>query len=85
MEKHSCPKGELSCIIGSLFVELEPPCSACGDDELIICGTTHSGKKAMLSVFNDTYVFTGDAADLKAVLNGKCPEKRPCKEGGSYG
>lgn len=22
----SCPPGELSCIIGNLFVSLEPPC-----------------------------------------------------------
>lgn len=86
MEKHSCTASELSCIIGSLFVELDPPCAACGRGEFIICGTTHSGRKAMITIADDgVFYFAGDTADLKAVLEGVCPEKCVCKRGEDYG
>jgi len=39
----SCPPGELSCIIGNLFVSLEPPCKYVRSTHLMLCGITHSG------------------------------------------
>lgn len=29
MTEYACPRRELSCIVGNLFVELEPPCDHC--------------------------------------------------------
>ena len=35
------PPNELSCIIGSLFAELNAPCEhICKNDEIVLCGTT---------------------------------------------
>ncbi len=40
------PPNELSCVIGSLFTELEAPCEHIAhEDELVLCGTTFSGGK----------------------------------------
>lgn len=86
MEKHACSMSELSCIIGSLFIELDPPCAACGVDELVICGTTHSKNKAMIVVLGGgVFYFVGEPEDLKVVLNGRCPERRCQKRGEDYG
>ena len=39
MTEYACPRRELSCIVGNLFVELEPPCDHCAaGDSLTICG-----------------------------------------------
>ena len=44
----SRPPNELSCIIGNLFTEVEPPCDLlCNlgrSTDLVICGVTHSQK-----------------------------------------
>ena len=43
MTEYACPRRELSCIVGNLFVELEPPCDHCAaGDSLTICGTTYA-------------------------------------------
>ena len=44
----SCPPGELSCIIGNLFVSLEPPCKYVRSTHLMLCGITHSGNSGRL-------------------------------------
>ena len=51
MTEYACPRRELSCIVGNLFVELEPPCAHCAaGDSLTICGTTYAGTRATLTV-----------------------------------
>ena len=57
----SCPERELSCIIGNLFVELEPPCSECGKEPqgIKICGTTYTGDKAVLTISGDRFYYSG--------------------------
>ena len=50
MTEYACPRRELSCIVGNLFVELEPPCDHCAaGDSLTICGTTYAGTRATLN------------------------------------
>ena len=53
LTEYACPRRELSCIVGNLFVELEPPCDHCAaGDSLTICGTTYAGTRATLTVTN---------------------------------
>lgn len=73
----SRPPGELSCIIGNLFTQLEPPCGQCDPeaDAIVLTGTTHSGKHGTLTIRGSYCIFSGDPQDLSAVLSGRCPEK----------
>lgn len=73
MLKFACKKGELSCIIGNLFVELEPPCGMCNnDDELVIYGTTFAGKRAVLIVTEYGFDYDGSAADVERIREKRC-------------
>lgn len=65
---------EVSCIIGNLFAELEPPCSACeGEPQGVkICGTTYSGKRAVLILAGDCFYFDGDGGDLEKIRGKRC-------------
>ena len=77
----SLPPVELSCLVGNLFAELEPPCEKDLDPEgLILCGRTPSGRDAMLLICRDRCTFIGVAEDLNAARNGKCPNRR-CQHG----
>ena len=62
----SCPERELSCIIGNLFIELEPPCSECGKEPrgIKLCGTTYTGDKAVLTISGDRFYYSGPQADI---------------------
>lgn len=54
MEKiFSVKPEELSCVIGNLFAELEPPCSRLHSVGLTLYGRTASGRPATLLVLND--------------------------------
>ena len=74
----SLPPAKLSCLVGNLFAELEPPCDQqqLGPDGLMLCGRTPSGREAMLLIGPDRCTFIGNAEDLKAARNGKCPNRR---------
>lgn len=77
----SLPPAELSCLVGNLFAELEPPCEKDLDPEgLILCGRTLAGRDAMLLISRDRCTFIGVAEDLNAARNGKCPNRR-CQHG----
>lgn len=77
----SLPAGKLSCLVGNLFAELEPPCDRALDpDGLTLCGRTPSGREATLLICRDRCTFIGAAEDLKAARNGKCPGRR-CQYG----
>lgn len=76
----SCPPGELSCIIGNLFVSLEPPCKYVRSTHLMLCGITHSGNNGRLIVLGDRCSFYGIPDDLEAARNGPCLERR-CEHG----
>lgn len=72
----SLPPAALSCLVGNLFAELEPPCDAQIDPEgLMLCGRAPSGKEVMLLIGRDRCTFIGDPEDLEAVRNGKCPNR----------
>ncbi len=74
LENFSLPADKLSCLVGNLFAELEPPCDKQYDpDGLMLCGRTTSGREAMLLICRDRCTFIGDPEDLKAARNGKCP------------
>ena len=62
---------ELSCFVGNLFAELEPPCDALQTVGLTLCGKTPAGDQAVLLVLKDYCVFQGEPEDLEAA-------KRPC-------
>lgn len=69
----ACRKKELSCIIGNLFTEIEPPCEMCGQsDELIICGTTYTGARAVLVVTKHGFKYSGAAADVERIREKRC-------------
>ena len=61
----SCLPSELSCIIGNLFVSLEPPCKYVRSTHLMLCGITHSGNSGRLIVLGDRCSFYGLASDLE--------------------
>ena len=73
MLEFACTMQELSCIVGTLFTELEPPCKRCGlADELTICGTTYTGKQAVLVVTKHGFKYDGDAADVERIREKRC-------------
>lgn len=78
--KFARPADELSCIIGNLFVGLEPSCDYQCKNALVIGGMTHNHRYGRLIVKSDHCIFDGEVEDLEAVLNGRCPERR-CKNG----
>lgn len=78
--KFAMKNSELGCIIGNLFEGLEPPCDIVPSENLIIRGRTFAGNKCTLTVHNGYCDYEGNEADIRAVLDGKCPERR-CKNG----
>lgn len=77
----ACPPSSLSCLVGNLFGELDTPCDVVkGETGLVICGTTFSGNKAVLTIHDEYCCFSGLRSDLDAVRNGVCVERR-CKNG----
>lgn len=76
----SCPPGELSCIIGNLFVSLEPPCKYVRSTHLMLCGITHSGNNGRLIVLGDRCSFYGLASDLDAARNGPWMRLADCHD-----
>lgn len=70
----ACTRRELSCIIGSLFVEIEPPCAACASDtdELTISGRTYTGARAVLTVTEWGFRFEGDPAEIEKIRERRC-------------
>ncbi len=77
------PEQELSCFIGNLFAELEPPChEESPPGALTITGRTAAGREATLFVYRERCLFVGDPQDLEAVRNGVCPCKQRCAYGG---
>lgn len=69
----ACRKQELSCIIGNLFTEIEPPCDMCGvADEIVICGTTYTGTRAVLIVTEHGFKYSGEAADIEKIREKRC-------------
>ena len=43
---------ELSCMVGNLFAELEPPCDVPFSPGLALCGITPAGNRAVLSLIH---------------------------------
>lgn len=73
----SLPPQKLSCLVGNLFAELEPPCEKQYDpDGLMLCGRTPAGREAMLLVCRDRCTFIGNPEDYKAAREGCCPNWR---------
>jgi len=79
VREFSMQPAQLSCLIGNLFAELEPPCHEPDDPEaLTLCGRTAAGREAMLFIYRDCCLFVGEMDDLEAVRNGKCPCNQRC-------
>ena len=87
MTEYACPRRELSCIVGNLFVELEPPCDHCAaGDSLTICGTTYAGTRATLTVTEYGFTFDGPPEEVEQIRERRClkytsdkPNKNPHK------
>lgn len=69
MREYACTRRELSCIIGNLFTELDPPCAACDSDadELTISGRTYTGAQAVLTVTEWGFRFDGDPSEIEEI------------------
>lgn len=76
----ACAPEELSCIVGNLFTELEPPCEYHRSNDLTLCGKTHSGRSGRLVIQGDRCLFYGPPEDLEMARKGRCPERR-CEHG----
>lgn len=72
MLKYSCPKAELSCIIGNLFTEITAPCGKCKADRITISGTTYTGEAATLVIVEDGFLFDGSPDTLTAIRERRC-------------
>ena len=75
--RFSLPTPGLSCLIGNLFTELEPPCGAgrLDPDGITLYGRTVSGERGELHIFTDHCTFTGRPEDYRAARFGACPER----------
>lgn len=73
LTEYACTRRELSCIIGNLFTELEPPCEQCGGaDVLTISGTTYTGTRAVLTVTEYGFTFDGDPEVVERIRERRC-------------
>ena len=72
MEKFACTKGELSCIISNLFIEILPICELCSDDKLIIKGTTYEGKVEFIEINKFGFEYSGQRETIDAIRNKRC-------------
>lgn len=75
MLKFACTNEEISCIIGSLFTELETPCKEClesNKDSIIIKGRTHKGTVETLELIGETYLYSGAAEDITEIRERRC-------------
>lgn len=74
MREYACTRRELSCIIGNLFTELDPPCAACDSDadELTISGRTYTGAQAVLTVTEWGFRFDGDPSEIEEIRGKRC-------------
>ena len=75
--RFSIPPPGLSCMIGNLFTELEPPCGAgqLDPDGITLYGWTISGERGKLCIFPDRCIFTGRLEDYQTARFGACPER----------
>ena len=77
VREFSVPPAQLSCLIGNLFAELEPPCDQKLDpDGLVLYGRTVAGREAMLLICRDRCTFIGNQEDRNDARSGKCPGRR---------
>lgn len=73
LTEYACTRRELSCIIGNLFAEIEPPCERCGAaDELTISGTTYTGSRAVLTITEYGFKFEGDPSEVARIRERRC-------------
>lgn len=79
--KFACTKKEISCIIGNLFLEISPPCGACGDDYITISGTAYTGERVEVKITDWGFLYNGKAEDIERIRKGICLyDKSPRKE-----
>lgn len=67
LSRYAAPKQEISDIIANLFIELDyaPELYEEHPDEVVISGTTYSGKAGVLRLLNDDiFLFEGDPEDI---------------------
>ena len=67
LSRYAAPKQEISDIIANLFIEFDyaPELYKEYPDEVVISGTTYSGKVGVLRLLNDDiFLFEGDPEDI---------------------
>jgi hypothetical protein len=73
MRKFACTPLELSCIVGNLFAEIEPPCDICKEAGLLtLRGTTYTGKRETLIVTDYGFLYSGEESDISAIRERRC-------------
>lgn len=75
MLKIACTNEEISCIIGTLFVELEPPCKECLEGiekTIVIKGKTYRGTTETLELKDGVFLYSGAARDITDIRKGRC-------------
>lgn len=84
LTEYACTRRELSCLIGNLFTEIEPPCERCGAaDVLTISGTTYTGSRAVLTVTEYGFTWEGDPAEVEEIRERRCLQWGICPGMGS--
>lgn len=85
MLKFACKPQELSCIIGHLFVELEPPCEECGGERVTIKGTAYNGDKVEIFITEWGFEFNGNAELIEKIREGVCLYERSAEPSAAAG
>lgn len=75
MLKIACSNEEISCIIGSLFIELETPCNECLkgiEKAIVIKGKTYRGTTETLELKDGVFIYSGEAKDITDIRERRC-------------
>lgn len=74
--KHAGTKQEISCLIGHIFQEIEPPCSSCktGQKEIVLKGIKENGEEAIMHIEDgEIFYFEGvSEEEIQEIRQVKC-------------
>lgn len=81
--KHAGTKQEISCLIGHIFQEIEPPCNYCktGQKEIVLKGTKTNGEEATIYIEDgEIFYFEGvSEEEIQEIRQAKCYGSFKCR------